>query len=352
VAPGASRPLQPVVLAMRADPVPGDGLAIAHAQRPVAQANADGVDGVFAVHALEVQRVVRRIGAPEPVGLAGPLALLRRQQTIAATGGTTKTASTRRLDRIHRIAPGTVESLWMDLRKPPGSSQRIWWECWCRSDTAINILRPAASLKLRVSEQRLYFPDFEVVPVYATREDIERLLANTDAIGELRHASDTPHVYTHELEAYQITILDDLMARVTPAPDTAPAVAILDTGVARAHPLLAPSLNANDCYAVDDAWGHDDHDGHGTEMAGLALLGDLTYPVGDQRRIELSHRLESVKLLPPNGFPPNEPASLGFITQSAISTPEGVQTDRPRVFCMAVTNDRAPRPCRPGMGRG
>jgi hypothetical protein len=46
-----------------------------------------------------------------------------------------------------------------------------------------------------------------------------------------------------------------------------------------------------------------------------------------------------VKLLPPNGFPPNEPANLGFITQSAISLPEIEAPDRPRVFCMAVTND-------------
>jgi hypothetical protein len=213
--------------------------------------------------------------------------------------GTAQPASTKRIDQIERIAPGTVASLWMDLRPLPQPDQRVWWECWCWPEAAANLLRPAAKLKLRVSEQRLHFPDFEVVPVYATREDMERLLANTDAIAELRHASDSPHVYTHDLNANQTEILNDLVQRIKPAADDAPAVCMLDTGVARAHPLLALSLAVEDCHAVDEAWENDDHHGHGTEMAGIALLGDLTYPVGDQRQMDLTHRLESVKLLPP-----------------------------------------------------
>ena len=256
----------------------------------------------------------------------------------AYTGGTATPASTKRLDQIDQIAPWTVDSLWMDLRSPPEAGERIWWECWCWPKTARHLVQPAARLKLRVSEQRLLFPDFEVVPVYATREDIEKLLANTDAIAELRHASDTPHVYTHDLRAYQIPILRDLVDRITPAPEAAPAACLLDTGVARAHPLLAPSLSAADCQTIDEAWGRDDHDGHGTEMAGMALLGDLTYPVGDYRKIVLTHRLESVKLLPPDKYPPNEPANLGYVTQSAISLPEIEAPDRKRAICMAVTN--------------
>jgi hypothetical protein len=135
-------------------------------------------------------------------------------------------------------------------------------------------------------------------------------------------------------------LLKNLARRVTLAAMSAPAVCVLDTGVARAHLLLAPSLAASDWHAVDQNWGPDDHykDGHGTQVAGIALLGDLTYPVGDHRHIVLTHRLESVKLLPPKGFPPTKPANLGIVTQSAISIPEGEAPERMRVFCMAVTN--------------
>lgn len=101
---------------------------------------------------------------------------------------------------------------------------------------------------------------------------------------------------------------------------------------------MMPILSVADCQTIDEAWGRDDHDGHGTEMAGIALLGDLTYPVGDHRKIALTHRLESVKLLPPDKFPLNEPANLGYVTQSAINLPEIEAPERKRVICMAVTN--------------
>jgi len=38
------------------------------------------------------------------------------------------------------------------------------------------------------------------------------------------------------------------------------------------------------------------------DLAGLALLGDLTHPIADQRQIVLGHRLETVTLLPPERF--------------------------------------------------
>jgi hypothetical protein len=74
-------------------------------------------------------------------------------------------------------------------------------------------------------------------------------------------------------------------------------------------------------------------------MAGLALHGDLTAALGDQSQRRLSHRLESVKLIPPNGFDPNDPYSYGVLTQSAISLPEIAAPDRARVFCMALSNE-------------
>ena len=96
----------------------------------------------------------------------------------------------------------------------------------------------------------------------------------------------------------------DLAARVRPAPVSAPAACILDSGTNRGHPLLSGSLAKDDQHAVDANWGVDDHyrNGHGTQMAGLALFGDLTYPVADNRTVTLTHRLETVTLLPPDGF--------------------------------------------------
>jgi hypothetical protein len=61
--------------------------------------------------------------------------------------------------------------------------------------------------------------------------------------------------------------------------------------------------------------------------------------LSDQAERLLSHRIESVKILPPNGFPPNDPHSYGPITQGAMARAEVQNPDRQRVFCMAVTNE-------------
>jgi hypothetical protein len=73
-------------------------------------------------------------------------------------------------------------------------------------------------------------------------------------------------------------------------------------------------------------------------MAGVALYGDLTIPLNDNAERTLSHRLETVKMLPPRGFDPNDPKSYGSITQSAVSRAEIAKPERDRVFCMAITN--------------
>ncbi|WP_088343912.1 MULTISPECIES: S8 family peptidase [Rhodomicrobium] len=260
------------------------------------------------------------------------------------TSGGGSAAAKDRLEKIERIGPSSVATLWFDRRPLPPEEKAIWWECWCWKDRADHVPRPAQRLGLRVSERRLIFPDCEVVPVYGTRSEIERLLVHTDAIERLRHASDSPHVFLSELRDYQVPLIRDLASRISHAPATAPAACVLDSGTNRAHPLLSASLDPSDQHAVDEKWGVDDHydGGHGTQMSGLALLGDLTHPVGDQRSIELKHRLETVTILPPEGFDETEPASYGYVTQQAINLPEIAAPERTRIFCMAVTNKDVP----------
>lgn len=256
-------------------------------------------------------------------------------------------AAAQRLDLIETIAAGSAATLWFDRRPLPDTDRAIWWECWCWTDRAAHLVGPAERLGLRVSEQRLIFPECVVIPVYGTRADIEKLLVHTDAVEKLRHASDTPHVFLSEMADLQRPLLQDLASRITPAAADGPAACVLDSGTNRGHPLLSGSLDVTDQHAVDETWGKDDHyaathGGHGTQMAGLALLGDLTHPIADQRQNVLGHRLETVTLLPPEGFVPTEPASYGYVTQQSISLPEVAAPERRRVFCMAVTNKEVP----------
>jgi hypothetical protein len=81
--------------------------------------------------------------------------------------------------------------------------------------------------------------------------------------------------------------------------------------------------------------------GHGTEMAGLALYGDLAPVLASTSPVRLRHRLESAKILPPKGA--NSPELYGAITAEAASRIEVQNPKRQRAFALAITADERDR---------
>ncbi len=130
------------------------------------------------------------------------------------------------------------------------------------------------------------------------------------------------------------------MTRITPPALRAPSVCHLDTGVNRGHPLLRLALQDEHCLAVEPSWstsdGHPQQ--HGTNMAGVALYGCLTEVLNSTSRLELRHRLESVKILPDHGKHP--PELYGDVTVQAVARIEIQAPDRTqRAFALTVTSD-------------
>ena len=117
--------------------------------------------------------------------------------------------------------------------------------------------------------------------------------------------------------------------------ENVPHICILDTGVNIGHPLLVQSLNVDDLHTNEPAWGVADQAGHGTEMAGLAVWGDLTHSLASSDPVVVTHRLESVKILPHNGG--NIGRHHGNLTLEAVARPEVSAPYRQRVFSMAIT---------------
>tara|TARA_R110000787_G_scaffold166227_1_gene279247 strand:- start:6269 stop:8743 length:2475 start_codon:yes stop_codon:yes gene_type:complete len=248
-----------------------------------------------------------------------------------------------KVEPIEAIRRARLETFWTDEPStlPQQAQDVIWWEVWCYAELADKVGEAAQKINCIVAEEHywLKFPESTVIPIRATRVTIELLLFATAGISELRRASASPVFFIEADHEDQTQWTENLAERVIWPAGDAPAVCLLDTGVNRAHILLEPAVSTDDLLTVNVDWGTADNAGHGTGMAGLALLGDLVPRLEDQSDIDLQHRVESVKILPPNGFPANDPQSYGSITQSATALAEINKPERKRVFCLAVTND-------------
>ncbi len=233
----------------------------------------------------------------------------------------------------------------------------VWWELWVRQPVALadRLVLAARNANIDVHSDRLIFPDTTVLFLHSAAATIAMFAARVPgAITEIRRATGTvePFLDRGDVGLGQHDWVAELAQRVLAPPQDAPVVCTLDTGVAAAHPLIVPGLRG--AWAYDAAWGTDDHQpngGHGTPLAGLVLYGDLEPLMNDARSVVLTHGAESMKLLPPHGFPPTKPPSYGVVTQGAISL---VEIERPEVlrsFCIATSTTDFP-PSRPSTWSG
>ena len=250
------------------------------------------------------------------------------------------------VDRIAAIDLATLRALWTDAPKDfPADDTPIWWEVWLRSDGAGHEVRRletfATQAGIPFGARHLAFHDRTVCLVLATAQQLAASLNVLWDLAELRKAKSASAFFLDLTPSEQALWTDDAAARLAPPAAGAPAVCVLDTGVTQAHPLIAPGLAVEDATAVNAAWGSHDNGGgaqqagHGTEMAGLALYGDLAPVLASADPVILRHRLESVKILPPVGS--NDPDLYGAVTAQATTLPEIQAPFRRRVFSMAVT---------------
>lgn len=237
---------------------------------------------------------------------------------------------------IRSVSLAAVEQLWTDAESPPATDGSIWWELWLRrTGDEIEVLEEVAARHAwRLAAQSVRFPGRTVTAVRARRSELAEALGSRLPIAELRRARlvHSPAELPPEVQREWVL---DLAGRLEPAPATAPAVCLLDTGIYR-HSLFGGSLEPADIHHVVGPDGVD-RSGHGTGLGGLALYGDMEDALTAPGRVGLVHRLESVKLLPDPGALPNAPETYTAVTARAAAAPEAVRPRRRRVYCLAAT---------------
>jgi Subtilase family len=264
---------------------------------------------------------------------------LSRLQAYVETSSERKPKNLKLVERIRSVGIASIEGLWTDDPSEfPGYDARVWWEAWLRvrdGDELERFKRFADAAGIRLGSTFLGFTDRTVVLVEATASQLARAIVVLDDLAELRRPRDLAEFLAGEPAVEQAAWVDDLVARTTAATGEFPTACVVDTGVTRSHPLLTHSLEPQDQHACDLGWGVDDHKGHGTQMAGLALYGDLRAAIQSAHPVHLRHALESVKLLPPHGA--TEPRLWGAVSATAVSLVEIQAPARRRAFCLTTT---------------
>lgn len=255
------------------------------------------------------------------------------------------------LDTISEIRAAELRALWTDepALLPADQSEAFWWEVWLpvrgkhaeiREEVVNDFRKLAITTGCQVSESRADFPERVVVLMYGSEQQFSQSVMALNCVAELRRAKETAEFFdsmgVEEQQAWQ----DELLARTVFLGDihNAPRICLLDSGVNRAHPLVAPVIQSNDLHTVNPAWGVDDQANHGTGLAGIAAYGDLVDALDSNGEIRVDHLLESVKLTEDHGANSGSNEFHANLFADAVSQPEVVAPNRPRVFSSAITS--------------
>ncbi|MBL0729450.1 S8 family peptidase [Piscinibacter sp. HJYY11] len=246
------------------------------------------------------------------------------------------------INAIISFQRAVFDELWTD--EAPASENQQAFQVWLRQgartakETFAAFAKQAARLEIPLDEGYVCFPGRVVVLVHSTRSQLQQSLDLLEDVAEIRGTSPSAEYFLSELKPYELADwVKDLAARVEAdeLSESTPFVTLLDTGVNRHHPLLDAAIASSDLHSVMDEWESHDHDGHGTEMAGLAIHGDLRGPLSSKEVVRIGHRLESIKIWPPQG---TNPARLyGWVMNSAAQKVEESNAERRRTFAMMTT---------------
>lgn len=244
---------------------------------------------------------------------------------------------------IEDVREALIECLWTDTPETLPQANQLWCEIWIRvsPNEGVNLfLEVIRDLQLDYKPDYLEFPERAVLLVRANKEDLHEIFMRSSQLAEIRLGQEPNSFWTGEGNLNQAQWANDLLNRLTIEQGDI-AISILDSGVNQAHPLLAPHLSADNCLTVEPIWGVNDHEqnsGHGTMMSGVALYGNLKEALLSQDQIRITHKLCSVKVLPPPNHAETPIELWGLKTEQAISLAEIVLPNDRIVYCMAITS--------------
>ncbi len=255
------------------------------------------------------------------------------------------------IDSIQSIRTAAFTAIWSDdeLLLPESGEEPVWWEVWIstpkKNRESTNHYQSIISdftlianqIEIEVSQHKLRFPEHTIIQVKASQNQLSSNTLLLSRIAEIRAPKVTAEFFDSASSEEQEQWSKDLLTRLhQPNSEDEPYICIIDSGVNVEHPLLSDFATLSDQLTVTDDNDPTDNLGHGTEMAGLAMWGDLSNILGSTQIEVINHKLESVKTL--NNSGDNKGKSLGIITSNAISEVELNNPERSRTYSMSLSS--------------
>lgn len=254
------------------------------------------------------------------------------------------------VESIETVAKADVRDLWDGPVDGFPDTFPKWCELWLdvsavsHAELGPRLERACCEIGIALSKEELLFPEVAVRMVRAGGPGLQRLFDSMGYIESIRPCGVSVSEVVDLDSKSQREFVDDMVARLSVEPGVT-SVCVLDSGVNRSHPLLAPVVDRESVMSANPGWPGLDDRGHGTGMAGFAAYGDLRQYFESTGGISVRHAVESVEILPPEGE--NEEHLYGAITHDAVYNAEIARPSWNRAFCMAVTEGMGPEDGRP-----
>ncbi len=246
------------------------------------------------------------------------------------------------VEKIEAISRTKVEYLWSSSIESLPRFEAVWCEIWLANegldlDTVVPVLKNICdTLSIDILDGILNFPQRTIIVVKATYNQLNELISSFGLIAEIRKTEELNSFWLSQSITQNNEWIDETLSLVNFTKSNN-FISILDTGINNGHPLIQPILDEANRLTVEPSWGVNDSLGHGTNMAGIVIYGNLNAILENKKASEILHQLESIKILHPNF--PNEKNKFPLITLEAVNRAIINNPKAKRIFCMAVTTD-------------
>lgn len=266
------------------------------------------------------------------------------------------------VNSINDVSIALLEGLWTDKAQLIPTENSKWCEAWLNVNTKDKqeqeqialFLKTLESIGIEFKRNTIIFPERAVLLINANRNQLIELMLQSDLLAEFRAGQEPAGFWVNESAIEQQAWVDDLLKRIEQI-ESSIKVCVLDSGVNNGHQLLQPLIDNPNTLTVDNAWGTNDHEtgsGHGTLMAGIAGYGQLESILVSTASVPITHRICSVKILPPPTQEATPKELWGDVTAQGIARAEIQNPEMILIYCMSVTSKQDAEQGRPSSWSG